>query len=64
MTSTSGRTDFPYFRRRWRGYDRNEVDEFLRRTAADRQQLQEDLAHRFSPFPPPMAGLRPHSSKR
>jgi DivIVA domain-containing protein len=44
MTSTSGRTDFPQFRRRWRGYDRNEVDEFLRRTAADRQQLQEDLA--------------------
>jgi hypothetical protein len=27
-----------------RGYDRAEVDEFLRQTAADRQRLQEDLA--------------------
>jgi DivIVA domain-containing protein len=34
----------PRFRLRWRGYDRAEVDEFLRRTAADRRQLQEDLA--------------------
>jgi DivIVA domain-containing protein len=34
----------PQFRLRWRGYDRAEVDEFLRRTAADRRQLQEDLA--------------------
>jgi DivIVA domain-containing protein len=32
------------FRLRWRGYDRAEVDEFLRQTAADRQRLQEDLA--------------------
>jgi DivIVA domain-containing protein len=32
------------FRISWRGYDRAEVDEFLRQTAADRQRLQEDLA--------------------
>jgi DivIVA domain-containing protein len=32
------------FRISWRGYDRTEVDEFLRQTAADRQRLQEDLA--------------------
>jgi DivIVA domain-containing protein len=31
------------FRISWRGYDRTEVDEFLRQTAADRQRLQEDL---------------------
>jgi DivIVA domain-containing protein len=34
----------PHFSVRWRGYDRAEVDEFLRRTDADRRQLQEDLA--------------------
>jgi DivIVA domain-containing protein len=34
----------PRFRVTWRGYDRAQVDEFLRRTAADRQRLQEDLA--------------------
>src|SRR5262245_59805514 len=33
-----------FFRISWRGYDRTEVDEFLRQTAADRQRLQEDLA--------------------
>ena len=32
------------FRISWRGYDRAEVDEFLRQTATDRQRLQEDLA--------------------
>jgi DivIVA domain-containing protein len=32
------------FRLRWRGYDPQQVDEFLRETAADRQRLQEDLA--------------------
>jgi DivIVA domain-containing protein len=32
------------FRLRWLGYDRGEVDEFLRQTEADRQRLQEDLA--------------------
>lgn len=32
------------FRISWRGYDRAEVDAFLRQTAADRQRLQEDLA--------------------
>ncbi len=32
------------FRISWRGYDRTEVDEFLKQTAADRQRLQEDLA--------------------
>lgn len=32
------------FRVRWRGYDRVEVDEFLRQTAADRQRLEENLA--------------------
>ena len=39
-----GRGDTPAFRISWRGYDRAAVDEFLRRTAADRQRLQEDLA--------------------
>lgn len=34
----------PAFRTSWRGYDRAEVDAFLRQTAADRQRLQEDLA--------------------
>ncbi len=38
------RANHPQFRRRWRGYDRAEVDEFLQRTAADRQRIQEDLA--------------------
>lgn len=37
--STSGT-----FRRRWRGYDTGQVDEFLRQTAADRQRLEEGLA--------------------
>ena len=32
------------FRLKWRGYDREQVDEFLRQTAADRQRLQEGLA--------------------
>ena len=39
-----GRGNTPAFRLSWRGYDRAAVDEFLRRTAADRQRLQEDLA--------------------
>lgn len=39
-----GRGDVPAFRISLRGYDRAEVDEFLRQTAADRQRLQEDLA--------------------
>ena len=34
----------PTFRRRWWGYDREEVEEFLRQTAADRQRHQESLA--------------------
>ena len=34
----------PAFRLSLRGYNRAEVDEFLRQTAADRQRLQEDLA--------------------
>jgi DivIVA domain-containing protein len=38
------REEAPAFRTSWRGYDRTEVDEFLRQTAADRQRLQEDLA--------------------
>jgi DivIVA domain-containing protein len=38
------REEPPAFRISWRGYDRAEVDEFLRQTAADRQRLQEDLA--------------------
>jgi DivIVA domain-containing protein len=37
-------TDAATFRRRWRGYDCAEVDEFLRQTEVDRQRLQEDLA--------------------
>jgi DivIVA domain-containing protein len=41
---TPPRVSPPQFRLRWRGYDRVEVDEFLKRTAADRQRLQEDLA--------------------
>jgi len=45
MRSRAARqTDSPQFRLRWRGYDRAEVDEFLRQTAADRRRLQEDLA--------------------
>jgi len=40
----TGRGDAPAFRISLRGYDRAEVDEFLRQTAADRQRLQEDLA--------------------
>jgi DivIVA domain-containing protein len=40
----TGRGETPAFRISLRGYDRAEVDEFLRRTAADRQRLQEDLA--------------------
>ena len=34
----------PAFRISWRGYNRADVDEFLRQTAADRQRLHEDLA--------------------
>jgi DivIVA domain-containing protein len=45
MNSTfTGRTSSAMFRLRWFGYDRAEVDEFLRRTAADRRRLQTDLA--------------------
>jgi DivIVA domain-containing protein len=40
----TGRGETPAFRISLRGYDREEVDEFLRQTAADRQRLQEDLA--------------------
>ena len=40
----TGRGETPAFRISLRGYDRAEVDEFLRQTAADRQRLQEDLA--------------------
>jgi DivIVA domain-containing protein len=40
----TGRGATPAFRITLRGYDRAEVDEFLRQTAADRQRLQEDLA--------------------
>ena len=32
------------FRTAWRGYDRTEVDEFLRRMDADRQRLQEEVS--------------------
>jgi uncharacterized protein DUF4115 len=34
----------PRFGLRWWGYDRSQVDEFLRQTALDRQQLEEGLA--------------------
>jgi DivIVA domain-containing protein len=45
MNSTfTSRTSPAMFRLRWFGYDRAEVDEFLRRTAADRRRLQTDLA--------------------
>jgi DivIVA domain-containing protein len=44
MIPITARSDPARFRVRWRGYDRAEVDEFLRQTAADRQRLQEDLA--------------------
>ena len=37
-------TGHPRFRLRWLGYDRAEVDEFLRQTEAERHQLKEDLA--------------------
>ena len=40
----TGRGETPAFRISLRGYDRDDVDEFLRQTAADRQRLQEDLA--------------------
>ena len=40
----TGQGDTPAFRISLRGYDRVQVDEFLRQTAADRQRLQEDLA--------------------
>ena len=40
----SSREGSPAFRISWRGYNRADVDEFLRQTAADRQRLQEDLA--------------------
>lgn len=38
------RTDSPRFRLRWLGYDRAQVDAFLRQTAADRIHLQDELA--------------------
>jgi DivIVA domain-containing protein len=44
MLNPARSTDSVRFRLRWRGYDRAEVDEFLRQTQADRQRLQEDLA--------------------
>jgi len=45
MESTnSERTDAPTFRRCWWGYDRAQVEEFLRQTALDRQRHQESLA--------------------
>jgi hypothetical protein len=37
------RADPPRFRRRWWGYDRQEVEDFLRQTAAERQRHQESL---------------------
>jgi DivIVA domain-containing protein len=40
----TGQGDPPAFRIGLRGYDRAQVDEFLRQTAANRQRLQEDLA--------------------
>jgi uncharacterized protein DUF4115 len=40
----TAQADPPTFRRRWWGYDRQEVEEFLRQTAADRQRHQESLA--------------------
>jgi DivIVA domain-containing protein len=40
----TARADSVTFRSCWRGYDRAQVDQYLRRTAADRQRLEEDLA--------------------
>ena len=40
----TARASLPTFSRRWWGYDRKEVEEFLRQTAADRQRHQESLA--------------------
>ena len=44
MNSVIPGAKFPTFRRRWRGYDRTEVDQFLSQTITDRQRLQESLA--------------------
>ena len=44
MNSVMPGVKFPTFRRRWRGYDRTEVDQFLSQTIADRQRLQESLS--------------------
>ncbi len=40
----TARAILPRFSRRWWGYDRKEVEEFLRQTAAERQRHQESLA--------------------
>jgi Domain of unknown function (DUF4115) len=40
----TAQADPPTFRRSWWGYDRQEVEDFLRQTAADRQRHQESLA--------------------
>src|SRR5687768_3631489 len=40
----TARASLPRFSRRWWGYDRKEVEEFLRQTAAERQRHQESLA--------------------
>jgi DivIVA domain-containing protein len=42
LFSWKGKSD--QFRRRWRGYDPAEVDEFVRQMNTDRQRLEEDLA--------------------
>ena len=44
MTAVIPGAKLPTFRRRWRGYDRTEVDQFLSEVIADRQRLQESLA--------------------
>ena len=44
ISISSTRADSVTFRLRWRGYDRAQVDQFLRQTAADRKRLQEGLA--------------------
>jgi len=42
LFSWKGKSD--QFRRRWRGYDPEQVDEFVRQMNTDRQRLEEDLA--------------------
>ena len=44
MNSVTPGADVPTFRRRWRGYDRTEVDECLSQMIADRRRPQESLA--------------------